>query len=82
VELAELEQRVREIIGRSELATLVRQTQGPLSRLGGAILGPQAGNPNGSVSAPQGTLYLRSDGGAGSTLYVRETGAADNWTAK
>lgn len=28
---------------------------------------------------PDGSLYLRSDGGAGSTLYVREAGA---WVAK
>ncbi len=32
-----------------------------------------------SDSAPDGSLYLRTDGGAGSTLYVRETGA---WVAK
>jgi len=32
-----------------------------------------------SHSAPDGSLYLRTDGGAGSTLYVRETGA---WVAK
>lgn len=32
-----------------------------------------------SHSAPDGSLYLRTDGGAGSTLYVREAGA---WVAK
>lgn len=32
-----------------------------------------------SHSAPDGSLYLRTDGGAWSTLYVRETGA---WVAK
>ena len=32
-----------------------------------------------TVTAPDGSLYLRTDGGAGSTLYVRETGA---WVAK
>jgi len=32
-----------------------------------------------SHSAPNGSVYLRTDGGAGSTLYVRETGA---WVAK
>lgn len=32
------------------------------------------GTPNGAVTAKQGSLYLRSDGGAGTTLYVKESG--------
>jgi hypothetical protein len=41
------------------------------------------GSPEGEVSAAVGTLYLRSDGGAGTTLYVKETGAGDTgWAAK
>jgi hypothetical protein len=43
-----------------------------------------AGSPEGVLAAPVGSLYLRSDGGAATTLYVKETGAAGNtgWTAK
>lgn len=37
------------------------------------------GNGPPSDTAPNGSVYLRSDGGAGSTLYVREAGA---WVAK
>lgn len=32
-----------------------------------------------SVSAPNGSIYMRTDGGAGTTFYVRESGA---WVAK
>lgn len=42
-----------------------------------------AGSPEGAVVAPVGTLYLRSDGGAGTTLYVKESGDDENgWVAK
>ncbi|MEM9527100.1 MAG: GDSL-type esterase/lipase family protein [Bacteroidota bacterium] len=41
------------------------------------------GSPEGAVSAPVGTMYLRSDGGAGTTLYVKESGTGNTgWTAK
>ena len=36
-----------------------------------------------SVSAPVGSLYTRTDGGAGSTLYVKESGTdSSGWVAK
>lgn len=43
-----------------------------------------SGDPEGAVAAPVGTLFLRSDGGAVTTLYVKETGGAGNtgWAAK
>lgn len=43
-----------------------------------------AGSPTGVVAAPVGSIYLRRDGGAGSTLYVKEAGAgtAVGWVAK
>ena len=42
------------------------------------------GDPTGSVAAPVGSLFLRVDGGAGSTLYVKEGGGATaaGWAAK
>ena len=42
-----------------------------------------AGSPEGAITAPVGSLYLRTDGGAGTTLYVKETGVGNTgWTGK
>ena len=43
-----------------------------------------AGSPLNVVVANIGALYVRTDGGAGSTLYVKEadSGAATGWAAK
>lgn len=42
------------------------------------------GSPEGVVAAAVGSLYLRSDGGSGTALYVKETGAETSagWAAK
>lgn len=42
------------------------------------------GSPEGVVVAKVGRLYARSDGGAGTTLYVKESGnnTDTGWTAK
>lgn len=54
---------------------------------GGPIIYTGAGSPAGSYGAPQGSMYLRTGGGAGTTLYVKEAGGsspsdASGWTAK
>lgn len=42
-----------------------------------------AGSPEGLVTAPIGTIYLRTDGGAGTTLYIKESGTGTiGWIAK
>lgn len=42
-----------------------------------------AGSPEGSVTAPVGSLYTRTDGGAGTTLYVKESGSGNTgWVGK
>ena len=42
-----------------------------------------AGTPEGAVTAPIGSLFLRSNGGAVTTLYVKETGTGNTgWVAK
>ena len=42
-----------------------------------------AGSPEGVVSAPVGSLYSRTDGGAGTSLYVKESGTGNTgWVAK
>lgn len=41
------------------------------------------GTPEANVTAPIGTLYIASGGGASTTLYVKTTGAGNTgWTAK
>jgi hypothetical protein len=48
------------------------------------ILGPQlvagAGDPNGSVNAPQGSLYLRTDGSSTTTRAYINTDSGTTWT--
>jgi hypothetical protein len=40
------------------------------------------GTPEGAVTAPVGSLYFRTDGGAGTTLYIKESGAGNTgWVA-
>ena len=42
-----------------------------------------AGTPEGSVAAPIGALYSRTDGGASTSLYVKESGTGNTgWVAK
>jgi hypothetical protein len=42
-----------------------------------------AGTPEGAVTAPVGSLYTRTDGGANTTLYVKESGVGNTgWVAK
>lgn len=41
------------------------------------------GSPEGVVSAPVGSIYTRTDGGASTTLYVKESGTGNTgWSAK
>lgn len=41
------------------------------------------GTPEGNVTGNVGDLYTRTDGGAGTVLYVKETGTGDTgWSAK
>ena len=42
-----------------------------------------AGSPEGILAAPVGSTWQRSDGGAGSTFYVKESGTGNTgWVAK
>ena len=61
----------------------------PLSGIGRMDMnaGPEihagSGTPESAVTAPVGSIFLRSDGGASTTLYVKESGAGNTgWVAK
>jgi hypothetical protein len=42
-----------------------------------------SGSPEGAVTAPVGSLYTRTDGGANTTLYIKESGSGNTgWVAK
>lgn len=61
-----------EIVGLGDLTT----TAGP-KILGGS------GTPEAAVTAPVGSLFMRSDGGASTSFYVKESGAGNTgWVAK
>lgn len=55
---------------------------------GGIVLGTVkvmagTGSPAGVVAAPVGSLFLRSDGGANTSMYVKESGTGTSgWAAK
>ncbi|HEY6191111.1 MAG TPA: hypothetical protein VI215_02160 [Bacteroidota bacterium] len=53
-------------------------------KIGSATIHSGTGSPEGVVSGNVGDLYLRTDGGAGSTMYVKESGNATNtgWAGK
>lgn len=60
----------------ARLETLIRQLQGMVPIRA-------EGSPEGVVTADVGRLYVRSDGGIGSTLYVKESGSSNTgWAAK
>lgn len=50
---------------------------------GGIVWLTGAGSPEALITAPVGSLYSRSDGGAGTTLYVKQSGTGNTgWVAK
>lgn len=58
-------------------------TNGKVTLGNGPSISTGTGSPEGVVTAPIGSLYTRTDGVPGSTLYVKESGTgATGWTAK
>lgn len=46
-------------------------------------IGAGSGSPEGVLAAPVGSLYMRTDGGAGTSFYVKESGTGNTgWVAK
>lgn len=69
------------VSNNSQLHIIAGITQ--LSLNAGVIWRSGSGTPEGSVTAPVGSLFTRTDGGAGTTLYVKESGTGNTgWVAK
>jgi hypothetical protein len=48
-----------------------------------AIFTSGSGSPEGVITAPIGSLYTRTDGGAGTSFYVKESGTGNTgWIGK
>lgn len=55
----------------------------PWTEVSGKPIYSGTGSPESVVSASVGSLYLRTDGGAGTTLYVKESGSGNTgWVGK
>lgn len=69
---------------RAQAGNLVIGTAGKgIEFSGGLIWRTGTGTPEGAVTAPVGSLFTRTDGGANTTLYVKESGAGNTgWVAK
>jgi hypothetical protein len=56
---------------------------GVITRASGVLDIVDSGDPEGNVTAPVGSMFRRSDGGAGTTLYIKESGTGNTgWIAK
>ncbi len=66
------------------LAVVGQATVGSLEvAAGGPVLSQGAGTPEGAVAAGVGSIFMRNDGGAGTSMYVKETGTGNTgWVGK
>ena len=75
-----------EIAHNSQLkavGTAAVETHGYFTFQNGQIVCGGAGSPEGAVVGPRGSMWLRSDGGAGTTFYIKESGTGNTgWVAK
>lgn len=64
-------------------STVFQVTNGGVVTVNGVTQRSGAGSPEGVVTAVPGSLFFRTDGGAGATFYVKETGTGNTgWIAK
>jgi hypothetical protein len=63
---------------------LILNTSGELELgIGGPKIRSGNGSPEAAITAPIGSMYLRADGGAATSLYVKESGAGNTgWVGK
>ena len=58
-------------------------SENSITRANGVKWVSASGSPEGVVTAPVGSIYSRSDGGAGTSFYVKESGVGNTgWVAK
>ncbi len=58
-------------------------TSSPLSIGGTTLDGAGSGSPEGTITAPVGSTWRRTNGGAGTSFYVKESGSGNTgWVAK
>jgi len=68
---------------RGRIDTNLVQLTGVDASTARIFAGPGSPNGRGDASAPVGSLYLRTDGGASTSVYVKETGTGNTgWVAK
>jgi len=73
---------VRDPVDALQVNNLVRDYDEKFSRM---PIFSGKGSPEGAVAAKIGSIYLRTDGGASTTLYVKESGSGitkTGWIAK
>lgn len=74
---------VREIISFVANGGTRAQIVFSLNGTAGSTITSGSGSPEGVLSAPVGSLYSRTDGGAGTSFYVKESGTGNTgWVAK
>ena len=66
-----------------ELQEVLREMASVINVLAGRVF-VCTGSPEGVIAADKGSIALRTDGGAGTVLYVKESGAglATGWVGK
>lgn len=64
-------------------AELNEARSGNVTEVAGVQIHYGSGTPEGAVTAEAGSLFLRTDGGASTSLYVKESGSGNTgWIAK
>lgn len=72
-----------DIICNSQSAININNSTYYLTLQNGTVIAFGANSPNGVVTAPVGSTYHRSGGGAGTSFYVKESGTGNTgWVAK
>jgi hypothetical protein len=66
----------------AEVGAALSASSGPITFATGPSIQTGTGDPTNVVQAAQGSLFLRTDGGAATTLYVKTGPLITNWTAK
>jgi hypothetical protein len=75
-------------LNAATIIQLQNDTLAPVQFAGPVMVGSTSvlsgsGSPEGAVTAAVGSLYLRTNGGAGTTMYVKESGAGNTgWVGK